>query len=173
MKPKVNEDTEPGHSANTLLGAGRSVDRNVFNESLPPVKCLLSSRIFVAVEVQVELAVQRTTSERWKVHRYCRGTEMESPCCALSAGTEQFYFFLLVDCAKPKCCPRAEFIFEQRHVARWLIVLIFFCEFDFSDFLFKYRKNFALRAVHCQTWGVLSVVELSRSRMVKLCCQSI
>ena len=95
MKPKVNEDTEPGHSANTLLGAGRSVDRNVFNESLSPVKCLLSSRIFVAVEVQVELAVQRTTSERWKVHRYCRGTEMESPCCALSAGTEQFYFFCL------------------------------------------------------------------------------
>ena len=83
------------------------------------------------------------------------------------------FIFLLVDCAKPKCCPRAEFIFEQRHVARWLIVLICFCEFDFSDFLFKYRKNFALRAVHCQTWGVLSVVELSRSRMVKLCCQSI
>ena len=78
-----------------MLGAGRSVDRNVFNESLSPVKCLLSSRIFVAVEVQVELIIQRTTSERWKVHRYCRGNEMSPRVAPCPRAPNNFIFFCL------------------------------------------------------------------------------
>lgn len=53
-----NEDTEPGHCASTLLAAGRSVDRNLFLQYLSFEKYLSVSEISVAVEVQVELAVQ-------------------------------------------------------------------------------------------------------------------
>ena len=30
---EINEDTEPGHCASTVLAAGRSVDRNLFLQS--------------------------------------------------------------------------------------------------------------------------------------------
>ena len=80
-----NEDTEPGHCASTLLGAGRSVDRYLFGESLSVAKSFWSTVTLSQLQTRSDGTVSAPQISARASNVSVRGNENASPCRKLSA----------------------------------------------------------------------------------------